>query len=73
MHILTTSVLNALDAIAIGEAIWEPAVYPLRSGIETVRGLGFNHIERPLGLGPDEVWDWAGVTGRWVGSYAFLE
>jgi hypothetical protein len=66
-------VANAKDVIAMGEDSWRQAVLPMSYGLEPVRGLGFNDLRRPVELGPDDIWDWAGVEGTWCGSYAFLE
>jgi hypothetical protein len=65
-------VANAKDVLAMGEEAWRLALEPLSYGLETVRGRGFNNLQRP-DLGKDDVWDWAGVEGEWCGSYAFLE
>lgn len=67
------AVVNARDVWLMGEATWLKAVTPLSYGIETVRSWGMNKLRRPEHLAPGEVWDWAGVTGRWYGSYAFIE
>ena len=64
---------NAKDVIAGGETTWIEAIGPLSYGISAVRGWGYTHVDRPLHLKPAEVWDWAGVEGKWCGSYAFLE
>ena len=57
----------------MGEDGWRQALLPLSYGVETVRGWGYRDLRRPVNLGKDEVWDWAGVQGPWCGSYAFLE
>jgi hypothetical protein len=66
-------VANAKDVLAMGEEAWRLALEPLSYGLETVRGRGFNNLQRPVDLGKDDIWDWAGVEGEWCGSYAFLE
>jgi hypothetical protein len=67
------SVSNAKDVLTLGEDGWRSAVLPQSFGLEPVRGWGMSDLQRPLDLEEDAVWDWAGVTGTWCGSYAFLE
>ena len=63
---------NARDVWMMGEDTWLKAVSPLSYGLEPVRGWGFNDLRRPEG-DDGRVWDWAGVAGRWYGSYAFVD
>lgn len=64
---------NAKDVIAAGERSWLSAIEPLSYGLHAVMGWGYDRLERPLDMAPGDVWDWAGVEGKWCGSYAFLE
>lgn len=64
---------NAKDVIAAGETSWVEAMGPLSHGLSAVRSWGIGKVQRPLHLNMGSTWDWAGVEGRWCGSYAFLE
>ncbi|WVQ74444.1 hypothetical protein IAR50_004045 [Cryptococcus sp. DSM 104548] len=52
---------------------WRDSIVPRSYGVEPTRGWGFSHVERPLHLPSNQIWDWAGVEGTWEGSYAFID
>lgn len=70
---LILAVANSKDEIARGEDVWRQAVRPQSYGIEPVRSWGWQDLQRPDDLPTDAVWDWAGVEGQFLGSYAYLE